>query len=678
MQKLKQQLPAICLIFLILGLTLSSSLGYGYLKNMESKHTKPAKFEDLIIGLENTSEAHWQVLMNLIYAHNAELRDVIRFGNRVEAIIVRLPQANSENFICSVNRYLKPTYIEHNVVYKACFVPNDQYWSLQWGPRKIEAEYAWNITVGNSSILVAIVDTGIDWNHPDLSANYVPLGYDWVNDDSDPNDDNGHGTHVAGIVAAVINNSIGVAGLSQVRIMAEKALNASGYGNAYDLAEAITHAVDEGAKIIVMSWGSNLSSIILHNAIKYAYRAGALLVAAAGNDATSEETYPAAWSEVIAVSATDKNDNLASFSNFGDWIELAAPGVDIFSTIPDDTYAYMSGTSMAAPFVAGVAALAWSVYPELTRDELRDHLHVTADDLGDEGFDIYFGYGRVNAKKAVGKGTDTHENITAVIYVEPQQINTLKVGDNFSVNITISNVVELHSWEFKLYYNSSMLNATSILEGPFLKQTGSTHFEILNFTDNYNASNGLIWAKCTLVDESSGASGNGTLAIIRFKTVWFGESSLNLAETLLLNPNNETIQHRAISGSVKVLLLDIAITDIAFSDPNPLVNETIEIYINVENNGETTETFNLTVKCTEPLEYIIGTQNVTLDPNEAATLNFTWTSLTAGKYKIEAYTSAIPGDINPENNIKTAYIYVYPFEYLSQAGSGEIIKLLLR
>ena len=664
MRKSKPQLLAICFLLLILGLTLSSTSSN--LKIEESKNAKLAKLEELIIGLGNISNVSWQILEDLIHAHNARIKDVVHFGNKVEAVVVRLPQSNSESFINSVKRYLQPTYIEYNVAYKACFVPDDQYWSIQWGPRKIEADYAWNITLGNSSILVAIVDTGIDWNHPDLSANYVPLGYDWVNDDSDPSDDNGHGTHVAGIVAAVINNSIGVAGLSQVKIMAEKALNETGYGNAYDLADAITHAVDEGAKIIVMSWGSDSPSILIHNAIKYAYRAGALLVAAAGNNATSNEFYPAAWSEVIAVSATDKNDNLASFSNFGDWIELAAPGVNIFSTIPDDSYAYKSGTSMAAPFVAGVAALTWSKYPELTRDELRSHLHATADDLGQEGFDIYFGYGRINARKAVENSTN-NENAT-IVYVEPQETNMLRVGDSFSINITVSNVTDLYSWEFKLYYNSSMLNATSILEGPFLKQAGDTNFQILSFTDNYNVSHGLVWAKCALNNVSSGVNGNGTLATIYFKAVWPGDSSLSLAEILLMNSNGETIKCTAVSGSVRILLVDIAVIDMTFSNLNPHINESINVYVNVENLGETTETFNLTVKCAEPFEYIIGMQNLTLATSEAITLNFTWTPTIAGHNKIEAYTNTIVGDINLNNNLKTAYIFVEPPKALSHIG----------
>jgi len=250
-------------------------------------------------------------------------------------------------------------------------------------------------------------------------------------------DDNGHGTHVAGIVAAVINNTIGVAGLAQVSIMAEKALNASGYGLTSDLANAIIHAADAGAKIIVMSWGDYADSILLHNAIKYAYRAGALLVAAAGNDATSDMMYPAAYSEVIAVSATDSFDNLAWFSNFGDWIELAAPGVKIFSTVWDDSYSYKTGTSMAAPFVAGVAALTWSVYPELSRDDLRSYLREKADDLGDPGFDVYYGYGRINARKALENSTGIHD--VAVNSVLPKK-NIVGEGMRIRIDVNITNL----------------------------------------------------------------------------------------------------------------------------------------------------------------------------------------------------------------------------------------------
>jgi hypothetical protein len=272
----------------------------------------------------------------------------------------------------------------------------------------------------------------VDWNHPDLTANYVPLGYDWVNDDSNPMDDNGHGTHVTGIIGAAMNNSIGVAGVAQVRIMVEKALNSSGDGSEDQLASAMIHAVDQGAKIISMSWGDYVNSSLIFDAVRYAYDAGVLLTAAAGNDGVSMKMFPAAYDEVIAVTATDLNDNVAWFTNFGRWVELAAPGVDIWSTYWDNTYAYKRGTSMAAPFVSGVAALVWSQFSHLTRDQVRMQLRDTADDLGSSGFDDYYGYGRINAKKAL----QAHD--ITVTDVKPDKT---VIGQGFfdNVNVTVSN-----------------------------------------------------------------------------------------------------------------------------------------------------------------------------------------------------------------------------------------------
>jgi len=412
--------------------------------------------DELIIGFGGASDDIFDRLKSLVRNFEADINSVVRINNGVEAVSVRLPVHLRSAFISKVSRIFKPLYIESNHIYRACFVPNDEYWSLQWGFRKIQVDFAWNISVGNSSILVSVVDTGVDWNHPDLAANYVALGYDWVNDDSDPVDDNGHGTHVAGIVAAVINNSIGVAGLSQVKIMAEKALNSTGYGSTDDLANAIIHSVDSGAKIIVMSWGDYYDSFLLHNAIRYAYSNNVLLVAAAGNDAVSEPMYPAAYSEVVAVSATDRWDNLASFSNFGDWIELAAPGVSIFSTVWDDSYAYKSGTSMAASFVAGVAALTWSVYPQLSRDDLRIYLREKADDLGSPGFDIYFGYGRVNAWKALENSTKISD--IAVFGVVPGKA-VVGQGMRMRVYVNVTNLgYETEVFNVTLYANRTEAN----------------------------------------------------------------------------------------------------------------------------------------------------------------------------------------------------------------------------
>ena len=434
-----------------------------------------SRFDELIIGVRGISHLGHYRLMNLLKNYYGKVKDTVYLYGQIEAIVVRLPSVYLKAFTDAVKEAIEPDYIERNNIYKICFIPKDPYWSLEWGMKKIEVDFAWNISVGSSSILVAVIDTGIDWNHPDLVDNYVALGYDWVNDDPDPMDDNGHGTHVAGIIAAIINNGIGVAGLAQVKIMAEKALNANGYGTTDALANAIIHATNAGAKIIVMSWGDYADSILLYNAITYAYEKGVLLVAAAGNDATSEKMYPAAYNEVIAVSATDESDNLARFSNFGSWIELAAPGKNIFSTVWDDDYSYKSGTSMAAPFVAGVAALTWSVYPQLSRDDLRIYLHERADDLGDPGFDIYYGYGRINARKAVGNITGIQD--IALYSVSPRK-SVVGEGMRMRVDANITNLgSEEEGFNATLYVNGTRVESVQL----FL-QAGQS----INFTFHWN------------------------------------------------------------------------------------------------------------------------------------------------------------------------------------------------
>jgi len=324
----------------------------------------------------------------------------------LKALRVKVPESSRTSFLQKMLEDKNVVWVEPNYLIKVDMSPNDPSWSIQWGPQKIGAAEAWDLEQGSQTVLVVVIDTGVDYTHPDLASNYVAGGYDWVNDDGDPLDDHGHGTHCAGIIAATINNGLGIAGLAQVKVMGEKFLDSGGYGSAWDAAEAITRAVDVGKTIsnrIVLSnsWGSYGSSNIVKEAMAYAYQNGVLIAAASGNDASSSPHYPSAYPEVISVSATDSNDQLAGFSNYGSTIELTAPGVSIYSTITDGDYASWSGTSMACPHVSGVAALIWSEFPEYTRDQVRELLRSSSDDLGSPGWDQYFGYGRLNAANAV-------------------------------------------------------------------------------------------------------------------------------------------------------------------------------------------------------------------------------------------------------------------------------------
>ncbi|MEA2090717.1 MAG: S8 family serine peptidase [Thermoproteota archaeon] len=415
---------------------------------------------ELVIGLNHTKPNSYEKTKCLIGEKRGELVNIISVGGEIIAVVADIPHASASSFAEEVQSNGFSRYIEPNMKFQTAFVPNDPYWNYQWAPAKIEADWAWNTTTGDSSVLVAVIDTGVDYNHPDLAANYVPLGYDWVNDDPYPMDDHGHGTHCAGIIAGEINNNIGIAGVSNVSIMAEKALNAYGSGYEDDLAKAIIHAVNQSANILSNSWGGYGESKLIHEAVQYAYQCDVLVIAAAGNDAKSIRHYPAGYNEVVAVSATDRNDNPAGFTNYGDWIELAAPGVDIYSTVLGNSYTYMSGTSMSCPHVAGVAALVWSRFPNVTRDWIRLWLQYSADDLGDPGFDVYYGYGRVNARKAVEESPPEHELLISgwekPPYVEPGSqgvFNTTVL--NFGAGTEIDIIVQL-------LVNGNVVDATTI------------------------------------------------------------------------------------------------------------------------------------------------------------------------------------------------------------------------
>jgi len=391
---------------------------------------------EVVIGVDDIQQSNYHELADYLLENGGELVDSVSIGGKIRAVVADIPFSTLHSFASRIETADFVSYIQPNMRYEVDSVPNDPEWPKQWGPAKIEADYAWNTTTGDSSVLVAIIDTGIDWNHPDLAANYVPLGYDWVNDDADPMDDNGHGTHVAGIIAAVINNGIGVAGLAQVKIMAEKGFDSGGSGNTDDLAKAIADVVDNGANIISCSWGGYTEDALLHQALKYAYDHGVLIVAAAGNDATSMKHYPSAYDEVVAVSATNEYDKPAWFSNYGDSIDLAAPGVEILSTVWDDSYEYKSGTSMACPHVSGVAALIWSQFPSMTRDQVQAQLQYTAEDLGNPSFDVYYGFGRVNARKAVEQAPSAHD----LLILNWQTPPYARPGDKITIKLTILNM----------------------------------------------------------------------------------------------------------------------------------------------------------------------------------------------------------------------------------------------
>jgi len=304
-------------------------------------------------------------------------------------------------------------YAEPDFTVKATGVPNDPCISSQWGLNNsmgtdIDAPEAWDITMGAPEVTIAILDSGVDQDHEDLAAKLV--ANENFTTSSTVDDLLGHGTHVAGIAAAATNNGIGIAGVGyDCSIMNIKVLGDDGIGYTSWIANGIIFAADSGAKVINMSLGGSSLSKTLNRAVDYAWDKGVVLVAAAGNSSSSKKEYPASYTNCIAVAATDQNGDKAYFSNFGKWVNVAAPGVSIYSTLPNHSnhigtdYGYLNGTSMAAPYVAGLAGLVWTTNYGTSNSSVRNRIESTAD-RAVEG-DIYSKYRipRINAFSAVSQ-----------------------------------------------------------------------------------------------------------------------------------------------------------------------------------------------------------------------------------------------------------------------------------
>lgn len=293
-------------------------------------------------------------------------------------------------------------YAEPHYLLLPNVIPNDTFYpDYQWNMPMIDMEKAWDINKGRSDVIVAVVDTGIDLKHPEFKGRLV-TGYNVLTGSSSPMDDNGHGTHVAGIIAAHSNNREGIAGMTwENKIMSIKGIGGDGSGSSIDIAKGIIWATDHGAKVINLSVGNYNSSNVLHDAITYAYGKDVVMIAATGNDNSSQPSYPATYPEVLGVSAVDTKGNRASFSNYGSSVSVVAPGVDIPSTYKDQDYAELSGTSMACPHVTGLAALIRSVNPGLKNEQVLNIIKFSSHDLGTPGRDDYYGYGLIDVPRAL-------------------------------------------------------------------------------------------------------------------------------------------------------------------------------------------------------------------------------------------------------------------------------------
>ncbi|MFA4924475.1 MAG: S8 family serine peptidase, partial [Ignavibacteriaceae bacterium] len=375
-----------------------------------------------------------------IASHVPSLKNIIK---------ISLPSITDDNFWADFKKkFTSIEYIQKQNIYRIDNVPNDSLISRQWALTKIDAFNAWNITEGSDSIIIGVIDTGIDYLHPDLVDNiylnkgeigldnfgndkrsngidddgngfiddyqgwdftdrtgfpFDSTGGDYLTWDNNPMDENvySHGTSVAGIIAASANNGKGIAGVApKVKVMNLRAFDPDGYGEEDDVAAAILYAIENGVKVINMSFGDVSYSYVLRDVIRYAYSKNVVMVASSGNSNSTELHYPSSYEEVISVGNSTQEDYVSSSSNYGSTLDLVAPGTDIITTARKGSYASFNGTSAAAPFVSAAAGLILS-QKSFSNEEIKQIIKSTCDDIDAPGWDIKSGGGRLNLFKAL-------------------------------------------------------------------------------------------------------------------------------------------------------------------------------------------------------------------------------------------------------------------------------------
>lgn len=369
-------------------------------------------------------------IMGILIKYEAE---VVKKLDAIRRLVIKVPDGRGEAVLQDLIKEDLVDNVERDYINEVNFVPNDTSFGMQWAlvntgqtvegragtaNADINADAAWDVSKGQG-VRVAIIDTGIDDGHPDLASK---IAVKKVFNGTSINDVYGHGTHVAGIIGAITNNSQGVAGVCpDCQLVVAKALDDSGKGPDSVWIEALLWAADQNVKVINISFGASSNSTAKQDAINYAWNKGIVVVSSSGNNGNTQQMYPCANTNVLCVSSTDNKDQKSSFSNYGTWVDVAAPGSKILSTFPrttstlqqqknqPTTYGYLDGTSMATPVAAGVAGLVWASQYGSSANEVVKRITETADNI--QGTGQYWAYGRINAAGAVGVG----QNISPTI-----------------------------------------------------------------------------------------------------------------------------------------------------------------------------------------------------------------------------------------------------------------------
>jgi thermitase len=501
--------------------------------------------DELVVGLEpNAPSALASEVMRWV-SHSRE--PVSPLG----ASVLRLDRAMDAESIRDLLLTLPGVrYVERNYLVFAC---NDPMLSQQWGLTRIQAAQAWGIAAPQRTVYLAIIDTGVDANHPDLSqrvrrySNGTVYGYNTQLNNANTNDFHGHGTHCAGIAAAHTGNGVGIAGVAStapVQVMPVKVLNDQGFGTMSDVARGIIWAADNGAHVLSLSLGGNAGTQQLADAVNYAWNRGCMVVAAAGNNGSNAPFYPAYYENALAVAASDPNDRLTDFSQYGAWVDIAAPGSNILSTVPGNRYEAWSGTSMACPHVAGAAALIWSCASSLTNQQLRLALENNADPVQPYWFGgIGEGKGRLSLHRALQAALQMENTPTvSQLTLSPTSVTA---GETARGTVTLSRpagaggtVVELRSSNPNLAWCAAQI---TIPQG---QTTG--------VFDIRTVANGA--GSATITASSGGGSRTATLQVVSP----FRVQSVSVSPAVVAGGQNATLTVRltmpAPAGGVQVSL----------------------------------------------------------------------------------------------------------------------------
>ena len=399
--------------------------------NIKAEHSKG----ELIVQLK--ADVPDCKIKNMFAAHGATVTGEI---SQIGVKLIKVPDHTLETVKATLKKNTNVESVEYNFFAEPHMEPNDPGYSSQWYLSKISAPAGWDINQGSVNIPIAIIDSGVDADHPDLAAKLV-TGYNFVNNNTNTDDVYGHGTAVAGTAAAITNNFIGIAGTAcESTIMPLLTLGSDGWATYYNVARAVTFAADNNVRVINISLGGSSSSITMQNAINYAWNKGVIIIASAGNNNSSAPVYPAACDNVVSVSATTSSDTRSSFSSYGNTIDVSAPGSYIYTTRWYGGYGYWNGTSFSSPIVAGLAALVLSVNPDLTNAQVVNLIEQNADDLGTEGYDIYFGHGRVNVYNTLiatsGEIPDPDVTDPSAVITSPENGSTVNGLITVTVNAT--------------------------------------------------------------------------------------------------------------------------------------------------------------------------------------------------------------------------------------------------